>query len=305
MSTSAAPAKSRDTTEASRWMWSAHSGSRPVRTDREIPMITTATPSVAKVRRWAHSTLRTLRCPCSRERVRPSSGIQPPITAEHSDIAAANRKTTGSPKRWMRPAPSSGPTKTPSRNDPPSSDIARARWESGVASMRKPCRAIRNAVQLIPLTKTATESTATELLRNATVIATASSAPAPINVRRSPILATNEPAGREVARDPIPSSAMTNAAIDASAPRSEARSASTGITAPCPMELTIEGAYATTAMSRKRNSSVVVSVVTPLLCPIRYQGSLFLLLRETSPPSAETSLPSVEWAPRCPLDRRG
>ena len=42
----------------------------------------------------------------------------------------------------------------------------------------------------------------------------------------------------------MPSRATTSAAVLTSAPSSRARSASTGITAPCPMALTTEGPYA-------------------------------------------------------------
>ena len=54
-----------------------------------------------------------------------------------------------------------------------------------------------------------------------------------------------------------------NAAVLTSAPRSRARSASTGMIAPCPMAETIEGPYATSQMSRKRNSCSVAPVLTP------------------------------------------
>src|SRR5690606_3273361 len=68
------------------------------------------------------------------------------------------------------------------------------------------------------------------------------------------IRATSAPAGRLAASMPRLSTATTAAAVATSAPRSRARSASTGITAPCPTELTTEGPYATHQMSRSRNS---------------------------------------------------
>ncbi len=59
MSIAAASAKISDVVLAEMPMWSAHSGSSPVRTERDAEITTTATPRVSRVERWASSTLRT------------------------------------------------------------------------------------------------------------------------------------------------------------------------------------------------------------------------------------------------------
>ncbi len=236
----AATANNSETTAAEMCTWSAHRGSRPVRTDRDAPMMITATPRVSRVRRCSHRTERTGSGTVPR-RTRPKSGMRVTISADATDAHAASRKTERTPNRWISSAPRSGPIRMPRRIDPPRSAIPRARWLSGTASIRKPCRASRNAVQLMPLTNTQTHSSQTEGTRNATIIATASTRPAITRVRRSPSRATSAPEGSELTSWPIPSSATTNAAMAVAAPRLPAWIASTGITAPWPIELTTEG----------------------------------------------------------------
>jgi hypothetical protein len=96
----------------------------------------------------------------------------------------------------------------------------------------KPCRASRNAVQVIPLSTTASPSSSTDGLSAAATITTESSRPQQNSIRRSPTRATSAPAGSEASSCPIPSRATTSAAVLTSAPRSRARSARIGITAP-------------------------------------------------------------------------
>ena len=105
----------------------------------------------------------------------------------------------------------------------------------------KPCREIRKAVQAAPLTTMAMPKATTELASAAATIATASTSPAAINVRRSPSLATTAPAGSEVIIIPSPKRATMKAAMPTLAPRSRARSAIMGVTAPYPIELTTVG----------------------------------------------------------------
>ena len=141
------------------------------------------------------------------------------------------------------------------RNAPPIVDSARARNPSGTASIMKPCREIRNMLYAAPLTATAAPSPTTDPVSAPATIATASSSPASTSAVRSPTRATTAPEGSDASSMPTPSIATTRAAVPTSAPSSRARSAVTGSTAPCPIETTSVGPYATSAMSRSRNGS--------------------------------------------------
>ena len=77
--------------------------------------------------------------------------------------------------------------------------------------------------------------------RAAATIATASTNPPYSRVRRSPSRATIAPDGSEASSMPRPKSDTMSAAVPTSAPRSRARSASIGVTAPYPIELTSVG----------------------------------------------------------------
>ncbi len=115
---------------ADRPMWSAQSGTSPLRTDRDALITTTATPSVSRTLRCRAITDRTLGCPASRcaERLsEPRSGISSAISPAPSDRTAPSRKTAANENRWLTPAPSSGPISRPTRCDPPSVESARAR----------------------------------------------------------------------------------------------------------------------------------------------------------------------------------
>ena len=117
-SSAAAPAKMSEVVEAERPMWSAHSGRRLSRSDRLAPRITTATPRVASTRRWAWITDHTPRWPLSFAAARfsePRSGIVAASRDAQTDITAPSQKTLVRSVSAIRPAPMSGPIRTPTR----------------------------------------------------------------------------------------------------------------------------------------------------------------------------------------------
>src|ERR1700761_4385084 len=71
---------------------------------------------------------------------------------------------------------------------------------------------------------------------------------------RSPIRVARIPEGIFVTIEPMPSSEPTRAAIEVLAPRSNALSAMTGIIEPSARPNRVGGAYAATAIERRRNS---------------------------------------------------
>ena len=104
--------------EADSPMWSAHSGSRLSRSERLMPRITTALPSVTSTRRCDAMTVHTATCPVSFAAARfssPRSGMVAASSAAQMDIAAPSQKTLLSPLSSIRPAPIRGPMTTPTR----------------------------------------------------------------------------------------------------------------------------------------------------------------------------------------------
>jgi hypothetical protein len=117
-SSAAAPAKISDVVDAESPTWTAHTGSRLRRSDRLLPRMTTAAPSVSSSRRCAPMTVHTPRCPLVRARSRfssPRSGIVAASIEAPIDIAAPSQKTLVRSVSRISPAPSSGPISTPTR----------------------------------------------------------------------------------------------------------------------------------------------------------------------------------------------
>jgi hypothetical protein len=117
-SRAAAPAKISDVVAAERPMWSAHSGSRLVRSERLMPRMTTAVPRVASTRRWDAMTVHTPRCPLALAAARfssPTSGIVAASNEAATDIAAPSQNTLVRSVSLISPAPTSGPMSTPTR----------------------------------------------------------------------------------------------------------------------------------------------------------------------------------------------
>ena len=113
---------------------------------------------------------------------------------------------------------------------------------------------MRNAVQVIPLKVTATPSAEDRVGERRR--GHRDRVDEPDDEQRAPLADPRDQraGGQRGEQLPMPSRATTRAAVLTSAPSSRARSARTGITAPCPMALTTEGPYAASAMSRKRKS---------------------------------------------------
>ena len=110
--------------------WSAHSGSSPLRTDREALITITATPRVSSVRRWGeqHRPARDVaRGAPARAAIGPEVGHQQRQQAGAPATGGAEQEHPPQPARWITPAPSSGPTSSPTRWVPPRADSARAR----------------------------------------------------------------------------------------------------------------------------------------------------------------------------------
>ena len=95
MSSAAARARISEVVVADRPMWSAQSGTSPLRTDRDALITTTATPSVSSTLRCRAITDQTLACPASRcaERLsEPRSGISSAISPAPRDRTAPSEE---------------------------------------------------------------------------------------------------------------------------------------------------------------------------------------------------------------------
>ena len=106
-----------------------------------------------------------------------------------------------------------------------------------------------------PMRNTATPSTHSEGATRASAQATASSPPAATSARRSPIRSTSTPAGTAAANSDSVAMPTNRAARPTEAPRLRALRATTGSTAPAPIDQIAEGPKAGTAIRRSENSS--------------------------------------------------
>ena len=75
--------------------------------------------------------------------------------------------------------------------------------------------------------------------------------------RRSPIRSTSTPAGTAAANSAIPARPTNRAATATEAPRPRALSATTGSTAPAPIDQIADGPKAGTAIWRREKSSAI------------------------------------------------
>ena len=105
------------------------------------------------------------------------------------------------------------------------------------------------------MSSTATPSTHSEGATSARAHATASSAPAATRARRSPIRSTSTPAGMAAANSESVVMPTNRAASPTEAPRLRALRATTGSTAPAPIDQIADGPKAGRAMLRSENSS--------------------------------------------------
>ena len=175
------------------------------------------------------------------------------------------------PANCITPAPTNGPMKMPILLTPPSVDRARARNATGTASVRYFCRARLKTLAAIPTTTIATASSHSPLGITedspAAASARAPAAAAPTMDQRSPNLSVIREAGRLKNQEPRPMSVTISAATATDAPRSRAESATTGSTAPSPMQNSSAGPKAGTAMLRRLKVLVACAEVIPfILC---------------------------------------
>jgi hypothetical protein len=136
------------------------------------------------------------------------------------------------------------------RITPPSVDRARARYDTGTASVSHAWRASPNTDCAMPTIRHPSANTASCPAQPHSAKASTHHAAAATMARRSPCRVVISDAGMFASSEPMPISATAKAAIAGVAPRSRAVSGTTGRIAPSPSPNSSEGPNAGTAMRR-------------------------------------------------------
>ena len=170
-------------------------------------------------------------------------------TRDHRDPerpCGPHRATTG--------APSSGPRTAP-LGDAPESRHGAGPERNGCSGREVRLAGEEDTEPEGPSRRTASASTHKEGAKRARAHAAASASPASTSARRSPIRSTRTPAGTAAANSATVVIPTKSAARPTEAPSPRALSATTGSTAPAPIDQMADGPNAGTAMRRSEKSS--------------------------------------------------